>query len=682
MRIKNKLTVSFLVLTAVCAGILGILAAVKSDDALTRAAVRDSEHITDSIESMVAIRRAALDDQLKSNMRKAQDELADLGELRLEPREEAQVGKYTLPALYAGSQRLTLDTAFVDHIQNIAGGVATVFLLQDKGLVRVSTNVLDKEGKRAVGTSIKEDSPVYQAIVHKQPFQGRAFVVTGWYISSYTPLLDKQGQIIGALFVGVKEQDPILEKAVSDIKIGQSGYASVMDSSGRFIIHPSLQGKIGNDLPFVQQMIQEKNGSLTYGYQGNTYLAIFRYFEPWDWYIVANVNNDDLRAQASRLIMALSLAGMVIAGITTAASFALANSLVKPIYRLKDVMAAASEGDLTVRADSTGTDEIGDLSRSFNTMNRANREIIEGMRAAVDRIQLSVQQVTRAMENANKGMAEISSGVEGVAVDAVHNAGALKEAGRGADEVANTAQVVAESAASANRNSAVVTEQAREVLHATKAVAETMEHLETSRQEIAGVVKGLVEATAGIARFVDIISGIAGQTNLLALNAAIESARAGEHGRGFAVVAEEVRKLAEQSATSAQEIVLVISAMEAKTRNAVAMSDHTGEQIIAAAGQVKAMVEKVQSIVAAIGRVNGGIEDMAAAAEEQSALSEEMTATIGDLAGSTETTAALARQMATGVQSQASTLAEVGETMAELDKMALDLFEKIERFHI
>ncbi|MZP31201.1 HAMP domain-containing protein [Heliobacterium undosum] len=682
MRIKNKLIASFVVLTVFCAGVLGVLAGMKADEALTRAAAKDSEHITESIQSMVGIRQAALEEQLRFNMKEAQTELADFGEVRLEVGEPTQVGKYNLPALYAGNQRLTLDTAYVDKLQETIGGTATVFLLHDNELVRVSTNVLDKEGKRSVGTSIKSDSPVYQSILRKQPFQGRAFVVTGWYITGYTPLTDKQGKVLGALYVGVKEQDPILEKAVADIKVGQNGYAFVMDTAGDFIIHPTLKGKNGNDLPFIQQIIKEKNGKMEYDYEGKKKLSIFRYFEPWDWYIVASVNVDDLRAEAARLITTLIIAGLVIAGIAVAVSLTLANSLVKPIYRLKEFMETASRGDLTVRSDIDGTDEIGDLSRSFNTMIAANREVIVGLRSAVDQMTLSTEQVAQAAESANKGMAEVSAGVEGVARDAIHNADALKEAGKGSDEVAKTAQHVAESATSASHDSAIVSDQAAEVLKTMDLVAGTVVNLDTSRKEIAAVVGQLVEATEGIAGFVNIITGIAEQTNLLALNAAIESARAGEHGRGFAVVAEEVRKLAEQSGKSAQEIVNVIADMQAKTRDAVAMSDRTEEQIVATSGQVQAMMAKVQSIVDAVGRVNGQIQEIAAAAQEQSALSEEMTATIGDLSGSTQTSAALAQQMATGVQLQASTLEEIGATMEELDKMAADLLEKIKRFNV
>lgn len=682
MGLRGKIIASFVIVIIFSVGVLATYATMNAQDTLTGAVNEDGQHIADSIKNMLSVRQDLLTDILKSNLKVVLNELNELGEIQVLHNLPIQVGNYTVPTLVAGTHRVTLDYALVDKIQKLFGGTSTVFYLQNNELIRVSTNVLKEDGQRAVGTSIKSDSPVYQSIVNKKQYVGRAFVVNAWYITGYEPLFDKNGNVIGAIYVGVKEQDPFLEKVINGVKIGQEGYVYVMDSKGDIIIHPKIKGQNISNTTFAQQIIKEKNGKIQYVFDGHEKIAIFRYFEPWDWYVVATADLDDLHSASKKILNTILVTGLVISIIAFIISFIIANSLVKPINKLKNLMEIASRGDLTVQSDITSKDEIGVLSKSFNTMIDSNRVVIGGLYQAIDHLSSSTVQANEAIEQANLGMAVISKGVDRVAHGAHNNAKILKEANQGIEEVAKTAQHVANSTQLSLEDSAVVAQKAENIRETMNSVSGSVDELDASRKDISNVVEGLVRTTQNISNFVQVIKSIADQTNLLALNAAIEAARAGQEGRGFAVVAEEVRKLAEESSKSAKEIESLIMDIQTQTNVAVRTSERTGETILSTIQEVREAKNKIEEIVEAVGRVNDQIQEMAAAAQEQSALSQEMTASLNEITATVESTAASTQQIASGVQQQASTLQQVGTTTEELNGLSRDLLCKVQGFKI
>ncbi|MCY6371294.1 Cache 3/Cache 2 fusion domain-containing protein [Clostridium ganghwense] len=379
MSIKSKLIISYLSLIIFSVSILGFLIGNKSQKAVFDEVTEKSEHTTQLINSMVSVRNDLLSEKVWSDLHLAEKLLNGSGQLRIDNTQQIQVGNYKLPSLYAGNTNLTLDTTLVDDIKESIGAIASVFLLKDEKLIRVTTNVT-KNGKRAMGTYISNNSPIYKKIINNKHYRGRALVIDNWFITGYRPLLDENGKVIGALALGYTQLNNFLEKTLSDIKIGETGYIYIMNSKGDLLLHPNIKGQSIKNFDFSKEIIKNKNGKIEYKFNGVYKLAAYRYFEPYDWYIVTTANYDDLKSSSKTILYTILLAGFIILLISTLIALLSANTLVKPINKLKNYMEIAGTGDLTVQSDINSKDEIGILSNSFNNMMKENKRLLEETR--------------------------------------------------------------------------------------------------------------------------------------------------------------------------------------------------------------------------------------------------------------------------------------------------------------
>lgn len=200
--------------------------------------------------------------------------------------------------------------------------------------------------------------------------------------------------------------------------------------------------------------------------------------------------------------------------------------------------------------------------------------------------------------------------------------------------------------------------------------------------DLSQIIHGLEQRSQEIGQIVDTITGISTQTNLLALNATIEAARAGDHGRGFAVVANEVRKLAEQSAGSAQKISLLISTIQAETGKAVYSMEHasnevsSGIEIVNSAGHSFAQIEKsVDRVAAQIQEVFSEVKDLASGTEQ-------VFQSVEQINEAAQTSASGTQNIAAATEEQLASMEEISMSSASMAHMAEELHDKINEFKI
>ncbi len=274
---------------------------------------------------------------------------------------------------------------------------------------------------------------------------------------------------------------------------------------------------------------------------------------------------------------------------------------------LKDI--AQGQGDLTKRIKIDSKDETGRLAKWFNVF--------------IEKIEEIIIQVRGASEQMNSATEEISVSAQKIADGAQQQASSF-------EELSGTIQSTADTSRSADDLSQDASKKAK--------------NAEKSMNDTLSAINAMETSSKQISEAVNFITDIAEQTNLLALNAAIEAARAGEHGKGFAVVADEVRQLAEKSASSAKEIGKIINDSTNLVVEGVRVSNEAGEHIKDVSSNISKVAEDLQRISNSAQEQAAAMEENTSIIESNSAGSEEMAASSEELASQAETLMTLVNQ--------------------------------------
>lgn len=526
----------------------------------------------------------------------------------------------------------------VDRVKELAGSTATLFAWDGQNFVRVTTNVLKPDGSRAVGTVLDPAGKAFTALRARQPFEGVVDILGSPYITSYAPMTDAEGKLVGAWYVGYRlDSIATLGKNIEQTRILQHGFVALLKPSGTAVFHGS-------------QISDMDLGSVRKDSKG--WMLHETVFPAWGYRVLtAYPNLDVLRVEAKILVLPIAGTVLMVVVILFIQIRTLRRLVLRPVCDLTDHLKAA---DLNTLLDARQNDEIGALAESFNQYVLRLRQTLLKVRSGSAAATGKSNEIRGISHNAVTRMAQQRQSAEDTAV-------AVEDLARDIASISNHTE-------DASRQAKAAAGAARKGAELVTSSTRLMQELSDDTQQSAGRLTSLSRRAEEIGSIVGVIEEIAAGTNLLALNASIEAARAGEHGRGFAVVAGEVRRLAERTAQATQQVAELVRGIKDETAHSAAGIRSACDRAASGAGTMTSLASTFQEISGLVIEVESRVKQIAQAARQEAAAAAAASSAM-------HIVATTSKESAGGAEQVVAATGELLETARTLESM-------VDQFHL
>lgn len=471
-----------------------------------------------------------------------------------------------------------------------------------------------------------------------------------------------------------------LKEMINKAKIGNEGYPQVLDQNSKFLIHPNQPvGAPANNAEH-KYMFEHESGTTEYMLENEEKKLMFTTNETTGWKISGTMYSNEIAEEARPILVnTVTVIGISIIGAAFLV-FIILSSILRPLKRLIAATEKINAGNLNEQIQVRSQDELGQLSNSFNEMVSSLRSMVQQVNLSAVTLTASSEELTASAEESNHSAKEIAQKTQQMAVGSDEQLNSINGAATAITQMSAGIQQIAAHSEEVSTLTTSTLELSTNGANSVQNVIHQMNDIHNTVQDTATIIASLGNRSKEIVNIVSMITEISSQTNLLALNAAIEAARAGEHGKGFAVVADEVRKLAEQSTTSAQQISDLIMSIQKETEQAVASMQSGTSKVESGVETTHKFGELFKIINERVTEVSERVQEVAASINQMSVGSEQIVDSIEIVKELAEEGSKVSRGNSKISENQLQTIEEVTAAAQSLARLAEDMQHTLSKF--
>ncbi|NFM80750.1 HAMP domain-containing protein [Clostridium botulinum] len=520
--------------------------------------------------------------------------------------------------------------------------------------------------------------------------------VDGKVVIIYTVPIKNGNTIMGAL-TAVREGNDI-SNISNSIKVGESGGAYLIDSTGTVIAHKNKESVIKREnsikdaqsneelkpiAAIEKSMIEGKEGIGQYKYKGAEKYISYSPMKSTGWSLAIYAPKNEILKEVSEITRNIIIISILGIGIALVCIWFISTQISNNLISMRDSLNIVATGDLTTNVDSKiekEKDEIGHMARALSKTVLSIGNMINSLKGSSFNIDDKANNLAAISEEFTATTENVSTAIQEVATGATNQAQALTEIvsmlNDFSDKINSTVNNIEEidgMSKEIDEKANVSNKDMKELLNSIENLTKVFENFETKIWTMESNVQKINEIT-------NLINDIAEKTNLLALNAAIEAARAGESGKGFAVVAEEIRKLAEMSRKSSEDIYTIVNGVLEDTKDMVKSSNEVNEKLngqrstadeamnsfMEISKSVTNMIPKIRNINNSANIIEKNKNEILNKSETIASISQEISASAEEISASSEEMSASSE--------------EVANTAQSLNDMTQDMLDEMNKF--